>query len=134
MKDNYDFSNGVKNPFAEKMKKGEIIRQRRKELGLSLQEVADRMGTSKQTISKYETGTVTNIPYKSIVGLAKALQSSPAHLMGWEESPSQDIASGFLHIHNGVVTKYNDLNPENKKTIDTLIEALFNQQMHEGGE
>ena len=59
---------------------------------MTLDEVAKRCETTKQTIYKYENEIVTNIPYDKIVLLSKALDVTPSYLFGWEEkeiSPSE---------------------------------------------
>ena len=58
----------------------------RRARGLTLSELADAIGTSKQTISRYEKGIISNIPKEKIELLARALQVSPSELMGWEEN------------------------------------------------
>ena len=72
------------------MTKGERIRARRKELGLTQSDLAQALGTSKQNIYKYEMGIVTNIPSDKIELLSELLQVTPAYLMGW------GIAEGSL--------------------------------------
>lgn len=62
----------------------DIIKERRIELGLTLEQVADKVGTSKQTIQRYETGVISNIPSDKIEALAVALQTTPQHIMGWD--------------------------------------------------
>lgn len=64
---------------------GDRIKQKRKALGLTLEELAKRVKTSKQTIHRYENNIITNIPSDKIELLAKALNCSPGFLMGWEE-------------------------------------------------
>ncbi|MBO7195724.1 MAG: helix-turn-helix domain-containing protein [Clostridia bacterium] len=61
------------------------LRALRKEKGLSLEQVAEAIGTSRQTVHRYETGVITNIPHDKIEALARALGATPASLMGWEE-------------------------------------------------
>ena len=56
----------------------------RKERKMTLDDIAEKVGTSKQTIHRYENGTITNIPHEKIEGLAAALGVSPSTLMGWE--------------------------------------------------
>lgn len=53
---------------------------------MTLEELADRVGTSKQTIHRYENGVITNIPQKKIELLAAALDISPSELVGWDPS------------------------------------------------
>ncbi len=60
------------------------LRARRKALGLTLEELADRIGTSKQTIHRYENGQISNIPPEKVEALATALETTPAALMGWQ--------------------------------------------------
>lgn len=60
----------------------ENIRKRRKELGLSQKELADKLGyKSTSTIAKIENGT-NDIPQSKIVAFAKALDTTPGKLMG----------------------------------------------------
>lgn len=70
------------------MTKGERIRARRKELGLTLEAVAAATDTSKQTIQRYENGVIENIPDARLEAIAKALATTPAQLMGWAEESS----------------------------------------------
>ena len=62
------------------------LKARRKALGLTLEELALRIGTSKQTIHRYENGQISNIPPEKVEALASALETTPAALMGWEGS------------------------------------------------
>ena len=62
----------------------EKIRELRKEKGLSLEDLAEKVGTSRQTIYRYEIGAITNIPSEKIEAMAKALGTTPQALMGWE--------------------------------------------------
>lgn len=64
------------------------IKNRRLRLNYTLEELAKHVGTSKQTIHRYESGVISNIPSDKIELLAKALKTTPAYLMGWE---SEDI-------------------------------------------
>ena len=71
---------------------GQRIRAARERKDMTLEEVASRCNTTKQTIFKYENEIVTNIPYDKIVLLSKALSVSPSYLFGWDEkkdSPSE---------------------------------------------
>ena len=61
------------------------LKSRRRALGLTLEELAMRIGTSKQTIHRYENGIISNIPAEKVEALAVALETTPAALMGWED-------------------------------------------------
>ena len=65
------------------------LKARRKALHMTLEELAARIGTSKQTIHRYENGQISNIPPEKVEALASALQTTPAALMGWEEEEGE---------------------------------------------
>ena len=62
------------------------LKDLRKAKGLTLEELALAIGTSKQTIHRYENGTISNIPREKVEALAKALETTPAELMGWQNT------------------------------------------------
>ena len=65
---------------------GARIKAAREAADLTQEELGARCGTTKQTIFKYETGVVTNIPLSRLEQIADVIGVSPAHLMGWEEA------------------------------------------------
>lgn len=70
---------------------GENILRLRKELGWTQEELAKRMGyKSKSTINKIELG-INDIPQSKILQFAEVLGTTPAHLMGWSESPRLNL-------------------------------------------
>ena len=76
------------------MKKGERIRARREAMGLSQTALADLIGESKQTLYKYESGIISNIPSDKVELIATALKVSPSWIMGWDDGIST-IPPGF---------------------------------------
>ena len=62
------------------------LKKFRKEKGLTLEELAQRLGTSKQTIHRYENGVISNVPSDKVEQLAAALGVTPSMLMGWNKS------------------------------------------------
>ena len=70
------------------MKIGERIKYRREELGIAQTQLAEQIGSSKQNLYKYENGIITNIPADKIEAIAKALHTTPAYLMGWNDDPT----------------------------------------------
>lgn len=65
------------------------LRELRRARHLTLDDLAKALGTSRQTIHRYENGTISNIPPEKVELLARALGTTPAQLMGWEESYSK---------------------------------------------
>lgn len=70
----------------------DIIKKRRLELHLTMKDVADRVGVSEGTISRWESGDIANMRRDKIMALAKALQISPAVIMEWDapEEPTPE--------------------------------------------
>ena len=62
---------------------GERIKNRRIELGFSVDKLADLLGKNRATIYRYENGEIRDMPTPILEPLAKALKTTPADLMGW---------------------------------------------------
>lgn len=72
------------------MNTADIIKKRREELGLSQEELADKLGyKSRSSINKIELG-LSDIPFSKIPLFAKALEIEPEILMGWEKNKKQE--------------------------------------------
>lgn len=63
----------------------ERMKNRREELNMSYQTLSEKVGISKSTLQRYETGFIKNMPVDKLEDIAKALNVSPAYLMGWDE-------------------------------------------------
>jgi transcriptional regulator with XRE-family HTH domain len=113
------------------------IRERRKQLGLTQQELATKVGyTDRSTIAKIEAGKI-DIPQSTIVALAKALECSPGDLMGIHE---ERIEFNLPNLVNAVdklgnarrltayVEAYAKLNDLNKSIVDNLTNSLLESQ------
>lgn len=68
------------------MRIGERIKQRRLELGYTADMLAKMLNKNRATIYRYENGDIENMPIDVLEPLAKALNTTPAHLMGWNDS------------------------------------------------
>ena len=68
-----------------------ILKQRRKELGLTLAQIADAMNVTEATVQRWESGNIKNIRYDKIGKLAEVLKVSPALLMGWNDAGNPDL-------------------------------------------
>lgn len=64
---------------------GDRIKERRKKLDMTSDELADELGKSRATIYRYENGDIKNLPTTILEPLAKALYTTPAYLMGWTD-------------------------------------------------
>ena len=66
---------------------GERIKAAREAKGMSQEDLGKSFGATKQTIYKYETGIITNIPLDNLEKMASVLGVSSAYLAGWEDTP-----------------------------------------------
>ena len=67
---------------------GQRIKARRRDLDINADFLAQRVGVSRATIFRYENGDIEKVPGDTLANIAKVLNTTPAHLMGWEDSPS----------------------------------------------
>ena len=67
------------------MTTGERIKQLRKELGLSADELGAMIGKDRSTIYRYERGEIDKATIDVIPPLARALQTTPQYLLGWDK-------------------------------------------------
>ena len=67
------------------MTTGTRMKNRRKELGITVDEIASALGVSVATVYRYENGEIEKVPGSVLEPLAKVLRTTPAYLMGWED-------------------------------------------------
>ena len=102
-----------------------FLKQRRKELHLTMKDVANMVGVSESTISRWESGAIANMTRANISELAKALQISPSIIMGWQEDKKTEptaengnkLSQGHIYLMDFVKTV-----PEDK--IDLLLKLM----------
>lgn len=104
---------------------GDRIKQKREMLGISQIELATKIQSSKQTLYKYENNIVTNIPYDKLTLISKALDVSPAFLMGWEK-PSVDDAEDLadLAMNKRALTYAKKLNMLNEDALNMALNYI----------
>ena len=81
------------------MKIGEKLKKRRKELGISAESIAEKLGVSYTTIYRYEASSITKIPVETFNKLCRILGVTPAELMGDSEE-AKDTADEVAKLPN----------------------------------
>lgn len=72
---------------------GNLIKQKRLALGLTLEDVAQRVGVGKSTVRKWEEGIIKSIRSDKLEALADVLQISPVSLVpGTKKKAINDIS------------------------------------------
>ena len=102
---------------------GERIKAAREAKQATQGELAKAAHTTKQTIYKYETGIVSNIPSDKIEAMAAFLNVSESYLMGWEaEAPNGEVL---------LIECYRNLDPERANRLFQYAKTLLETQRAE---
>ena len=108
---------------------GQRIRAARERRDMTLDEVAQRCNTTKQTIFKYENEIVTNIPYDKIVLLSEALDVSPSYLFGWEEKENSPDELQLTEGEKALIKLLRRVPAADQPiVIEKILSALDNQE------
>lgn len=97
---------------------GERIKQRRMELGLSVDEVAEKLGKNRATVYRYESNEIENLPVGTLEPLAKILETTPAQLMGWEDEEQDE---NYRRIFARNLNRFLEISGKNQADIATLL-------------
>lgn len=106
---------------------GKKIKMLREQRGMTQSELAKHIKSTKQTIFKYESGIVTNIPMDKLVTIARVLDCSPAYLLGWENN-NFGVNNGIIgnQNHNNII--YKSATGEIESELITLCKKMTIQQ------
>lgn len=112
---------------------GERIRELRKEKGISVDKLAEIIGKDRATIYRYESNDIEKMPTSVLEPLATALGTTPAHLMGWDDTPptTEDTIVKLLkaqyHLNEDdirFIKDYNNMSSAEREALRTAIEAI----------
>lgn len=98
---------------------GSKIKQRRQEMSISVDELAQKLNVSRTTIYRYEKGEISKMPTETLEKIARILNTTPAYFMGWNDSP--EVKSNILSIYNQLEQ------PRQEKVVDFAQEQLDEQ-------
>lgn len=115
---------------------GRRIKQRRKEMKISADELAKRLGKDRSTIYRYEKGDIENMPIDILEPIATALNTTPSYLMGWDnavENFPQEMAERHAEMVmdedlNELFEDFKELNASEKQIIKDLARSLAKQK------
>lgn len=102
----------------------ERIRTQREAIGLSMREVANALGLSPSTVSRYENGNIDNMGIDKIESLAKVLRCSPGYLMGWENTPTPLTGSDLSYDEARFLVLFRSLNADGQHKMIERAEEL----------
>lgn len=110
------------------MTTAERIKQRRKDLGLRAEDVAERIGASRSTMFRYENGEIEKLPINHLVPIAKALHTSVDYLMGWTEDEKEPIPMDEDRLDQEFVRLFEQLGNDQKDLIVRAMKGILSEK------
>lgn len=82
---------------------GDRIKRRRKQLKMTVDVLAEKLGKNRATIYRYESDDIDNMPISVLEPLANALKVTPGFLMGWEDCDDDvSLSSSYPYIPTSI--------------------------------
>lgn len=118
---------------------GLTIKQLREDAGLTLEEVGKRIGVSRATVQRYESGVIVEIPKDKIKLLAELFNVRPGYIMGWTAKTAGECKVGdtvidisdrpYITLREATLLElFAKLNDTNKDKAFEFIETLVELQ------
>ena len=104
------------------MEMGDRIRSQRKFMGLTQDELAEKLGLKKSAIAKYENGRVENIKRSVIQEMARILDCTPSYLMGFDDESTEQT---LCDDERSLLKKYDTLNHDGKEKLHERADELI---------
>ena len=98
------------------------IKKRRKDLGLTLAELAKMVGVSEATVQRWESGNIKTLRYGRIEVLASALQTTPMALQGWNTETEE---AEEMQLDSEIAMRLSMLTPEEWEKVDAFVQGLL---------
>lgn len=96
---------------------GDRLRKLRIDSEMTLEDAGKKIGATKQTLYKYESGIVTNIPSDKIERLAAIYNTTPSYIMGWDESKATEKEIKLAE-------QYVQARKSNDPVVKALVDAI----------
>lgn len=104
---------------------GERIKLRRQELGMSVDDLALKLGKNRATVYRYESDEIENLPINVIEPLSQILNVSPAYLMGWKNEKRESRSVPLVGTIAAGTPILAEQNIEDYFSLDSSIKADF---------
>lgn len=92
------------------------LKARRKELKLTLLQIAEHVGVSEATVSRWENGNIANMKRDKIYKLSQILMINPSEIIGFEEI-NENLDFKTIKFMND----YLKLNNSQKEIVENII-------------
>lgn len=106
---------------------GERIKKRREEMGMTVDELAEKLGKNRATIYRYERGDIEKLPIEILEPISLALNVSPGFLMGWTDEPAKKTTSSLSSEERHLIDLFRQLTPKEQGSLIGRAELLVEQ-------
>lgn len=107
-----------------------IIKSKRIELGFTMKELAKRVGVSEGTISRWESGEISNMRRDKVALLSQVLQIPISDLMGWTEAkPAKNPE--LSKDESELLSTYRSLSDPGKKRVRNYASSVLDLESQE---
>ncbi len=118
---------------------GYRIKQRREELGLTLEDIASQVKVARSTIQRYEAGSINRPKLPVLYSVSQALHVSPDWLLGITDDPTPVVSigsektatlpgDGLSALDVKLMELVRCLSDDQKRMLLAQIEYLLSQQ------
>lgn len=107
---------------------GKRLKALREEQNLTQEDVGNKIGVTKATVNRYETGEI-DIKRTIAIKLGNLFNVSPAYIMGWTDVPSQELNkhSPFFitNSEKALIEAYRS-HPEMQVAVNKMLDIMEN--------
>lgn len=108
---------------------GDRIKYSREKENMTLEQLGKYVGVAAQTLSRYETGVISGIPSDRIESIARALHTTPAYLMGWEEDLQDSYTEEELSdAKKNLIEKIKDLDEGTIAALNQIADTIMEKR------
>ena len=111
---------------------GERIKARRIQIGLTVDQVADRIGKNRATVYRYESNDIEKFPLDILPPLARVLNTTPAYLMGWSDTADAHLSLALTSTpdltpgETELLRKYRALDDSGRGRVRNVLDYEYN--------
>ena len=125
---------------------GQRIKERRLALGMTVDELAKKLGKNRATVYRYESDEIKDMPLSVLVPLAKALYTTPGYLMGLSPEDEQSQSGYYYDPETAALAQelYDNkelgllmsasrkMSPEALRNLTALVESMIKDEKDNG--
>lgn len=112
---------------------GQRIKERRKQLEMSADDIAIKLGVSRSTVFRYENGRIEKVPANVLEKLAEILKTTPSYLMGWQEDDNafnhlnllKESIDESYHTDEKIISVSPEVTPVDRERIIAMTEIYL---------